>query len=358
MSASTPAVKGTQSTGRRTAPLLTRLASWDAAVVIVAVIALVVASARVDNFASTENYTFLALDLLPIALVGLPMTFIIITGEIDLSVASMLGLTSAVMGSLWDHGLTIQMIIPLCLVLGAVLGFVNGFLVTVLKLPSLAVTIGTLALYRGLALVVLGDSAVADFPADYTRWVTGTFAGGVPNVLVPLAILAVLFGVVLHLTPIGRATFAAGANEEGARFAGIRVNQLKFGLYVTSGLVCGLAGVLWTLRYSSARADNGTGLELAVVAAVLLGGVSIFGGKGSMPGVLGGVVLLATLQNALRLSDVSEDALNIVTGGLLVASVLLPNIGRALGSARHRAQRRRTGPPGGVRSAGAPERAT
>ncbi|WP_410566521.1 ABC transporter permease [Amycolatopsis sp. cmx-4-61] len=318
---------------------LGRLLSWDAAVVLVTVLVLVVASGAVENFGTSRNFTFLLLDLLPIALVALPMTFIIVTGEIDLSVASTLGLTSAVMGSLWNAGLSIETIIPLCIVLGAVLGALNGFFVTVLKLPSLAVTIGTLALYRGLAFVVLGDSAVADFPRAYTSWVTGTIGDGpIPNVLIPLIVVALVFGVVLHATPVGRGVFAAGAGEQVARFAGIRTGRLKFWLYVVSGAVAGLAGVLWTLRYSSARADNGFGIELAVVAAVLLGGVSIFGGKGTLPGVLAGVVLLASLQNALRLQDVSNEALNIVTGVLLIVSVLLPNI---VTSARTAVRRRR-----------------
>lgn len=315
-----------------------RLLSWDAAVVLVTVVVVLVASGAVENFGTSRNFTFLLLDLLPIALIALPMTFIIVTGEIDLSVASTLGLTSAVMGSLWDSGLSIEMIIPLCIVLGAILGAVNGFFVTVLKLPALAVTIGTLALYRGLAFVVLGDGAVADFPRDYTSWVTGTIGDGpIPNVLIPLIVVAALFGLVLHATPVGRSVFAAGAGEQAARFAGIRTARLKFWLFVVSGAVAGVAGVLWTLRYSSARADNGSGLELAVVAAVLLGGVSIFGGKGTLPGVLAGVVLLASLQNALRLQDVSNEALNIVTGVLLIVSVLLPNI---ISSARTALRRR------------------
>jgi rhamnose transport system permease protein len=308
-----------------------RLASWDSIIILLTVVVLVVASFAVDNFGTSTNFTFLALDTLPIILVALPMTMIIVTGEIDLSVASTLGLTSSVMGYLWNHGLSIQMIVPLCIVLGAVAGALNGFLVTGLGLPSLAVTIGTLALYRGLAFVVLGDGAVADFPYNWSSWVTGTFGGGsIPHVLLIIVVLAVLFGIVQHATPVGRALYAIGANAQAAHFSGIRVARTKFWLYVLSGAVCGLVGVLWTLRYSSARADNGTGLELAVVAAVLLGGVSIFGGKGSLPGVLAGVVLLAALQNALRLKDVSGQALNIVTGALLVLSVLLPNIVTAI----------------------------
>jgi rhamnose transport system permease protein len=304
-----------------------RLASWDSIIILLTVLVVVIASTSVANFGTGRNFTFLVLDLLPIALVALPMTFIVVTGEIDLSVASTLGLSSAVMGTLWNHGLSIETIIPLCIVLGAVLGALNGFLITGLGLPSLAVTIGTLALYRGLAFVVLGDGAVADFPFDYTAWVTGTIGGSVvPNVLTLLVVLALIFGVILHATPFGRSLYAMGANAQAAHFSGIRVARTKFWLYVVSGAVSGLAGVLWTLRYSSARADNGIGLELAVVAAVLLGGVSIFGGKGTLPGVLASVVLLTALQNALRLEDFSGQALNVVTGALLVLSVLLPNI--------------------------------
>ncbi len=314
-----------------TATRVARFANWNVAIIAITVVVLIVAAATVDNFGTSQNFGFLVLDVLPIAIIALPMTLVIVTGEIDLSVASTLGLSSAVMGYLWNANQPIETIIPLCLLLGAVLGAVNGFFVTVLGLPSLAVTIGTLALYRGLAFVVLGDSAVADFPPSYTDWVTGTIGSTpFPNVLIIIVVLAVVFGVVLHATPIGRAVFAVGASEQAARFAGVRPGRLKFWLYVAGGLVSGLAGVLWTLRYSSARADNGAGLELAVVAAVLLGGVSIFGGKGALAGVVAGVVLLGSLQNALRLSDVSNEALNVVTGVLLIASVLGPNLANRL----------------------------
>src|SRR3954454_13913868 len=203
-----------EQTASPSAGLVSRLANWNVAVVVVTVLVLIVASGTVDNFGSSQNFGFLVLDLLPIALVALAMTFIIVTGEIDLSVASTLGLCIAVMGSLWNSNQPIETIIPLCLLLGAVLGAINGFFVTVLGLPSLAVTIGTLALYRGLAFVVLGDGAVADFPRAYTGWVTGTIGDGpIPNVLIPLVVVAALFGLVLHATPIGRGVFAAGAGE-------------------------------------------------------------------------------------------------------------------------------------------------
>jgi rhamnose transport system permease protein len=339
--------------GRAGSPWGRRLAGWDRAIIALLVVFLVVASLTVDNFGTGRNLSFLVLDLAPILLIALPMTLVVVTGEIDLSVASTLGLSSATMGALWQAGLPIEAIIPICLLVGVVLGAVNGVFVTVFSLPSLAVTIGTLALYRGLALVVLGDAAVAQFPDAYTGLVSGRTAG-IPNLVFPLVVLALVFGVVLHATPLGRSLFTMGAGVDAARFAGIRVARTKFWLYVVTGGVSALAGVLWTLRYASARADNGTGLELAVVAAVLLGGVSIFGGRGTLWGVLAGATLLAALQNALRLADVSNEALTVVTGLLLIASVLAPNTAGAIRSALDR-RRRGPHPPGPAPVPSAPD---
>jgi rhamnose transport system permease protein len=325
---------------------LARFASWDYVVIGVTLLFLVVASLSVELFGTTRNFSFLILDLAPILLLALPMTLIIITGEIDLSVASTVGLTSAAMGEMWNSGLPLETIVWVAVLLGAVLGAVNGFFITVLGLPSLAVTIGTLALYRGLAFVVLGDTAVADWPRVYTSWAIGSISGTwVPNVVLPILVLTVLFAVLLHATATGRAIYAAGANATAASFSGISVPRLKFWLFVLSGAVAGLVGVFWTLRFGSARADNATGLELTVVASVLLGGVSIFGGKGTLPGVLAGVVLLTSLQNALRLADVPAEGLTVVTGVLLIVSVLAPNAISSVNAALARRRRARGASP-------------
>jgi rhamnose transport system permease protein len=266
---------------------------------------------------------------------ALALTLVIVAAEIDLSVASMLALSSALMAYLWNSGLPLELIMPICLVAGALCGAFNGFLVTRLGLPSLAVTIGTLALYRGLAYVILGDTAVADFPQRFTGWATGRIPGTpIPYPILLVAVLAVIVGVLLHASPLGRACYALGYNEEAARFAGVRVKRIKFWLFVASGVFASLAGIVYTLRFSSARADNGVGLELAVVAAVLLGGVSIFGGRGTLPGVLAGVLLFGILRNALSLADVSNEVLNFVTGVLLIISVLAPNLAGVIRRAR------------------------
>jgi rhamnose transport system permease protein len=291
------------------------------------VLFLLIASFSVEGFASTRNAGFLLLDVVVVALIALPLTLIVVTGEIDLSVASVVGLSSAVMGKLWFAGLSLETIIPLCLVLGAVLGAVNGVLVTRLGLPSLAVTIGTLALYRGLAFVVLGDQAVADFPRAWTTWAISSLGTtGIPQAVLPLLVLIAVTGVLLHATPIGRSLYAMGNSEDAARFSGIDVGRTKLWLFVAAGVVSALGGVFWTLRYGSARADNATGLELQVIAAILLGGVSIFGGSGGLLGVLAGALLLASVRNALQLVNVPSDVLNIVTGVLLIVAVVAPQV--------------------------------
>jgi rhamnose transport system permease protein len=307
--------------------LKTRLARWETVTVFLLIAAIIYGSTT-EGFFTGANLNSILSDVAEIAIIALPLTLIIVAAEIDLSVASVLGLTSALMGWLWNHGWAMEVIIPAVLVVGALAGALNGVLVTGLGLPSLAVTIGTLALYRGLALVILGDEAVADFPTQFTDWGFGSFAGtDIPNPTIVFLVLAVIFGLMLHWTGIGRSIFAMGANEEAARFSGVRVKRIKFWLFVVTGAVAALAGIIYTFRFASARADNGAGLELSVVACVLLGGVSIFGGRGNLLGVICAVLLLGTLRNALTLNDVSAEVLTIVTGSLLLLSVLGPSLG-------------------------------
>lgn len=299
---------------------------WEGLILVLLVATVLWASFAVDGFANSSNVSFLLLDTTEIAIMALAMTLVIVAAEIDLSVASTLGLSCAVLGWLWNAGLAIETIMPICLLVGAVCGAVNGLLVTRLGLPSLAVTIGTFALYRGLAYVILGDQAVADLPPAYTGLATETL-GPIPLATLLVAVLAAIAAVLLHGTGLGRSIFALGSNEQAAFFAGVRVKRIKLWLFVASGVFAALASLVYTFRYASARADNGVGLELAVVAAVLLGGVSIFGGRGSLPGVLMAVLLLGVVRNALILADVANEVLNFVTGLLLVASVLAPNLG-------------------------------
>jgi rhamnose transport system permease protein len=222
--------------GQDRRPLARRLLRWETALVVLLVVVGLVGEQTSPGFLTGGNLFYLGLDVGEIALLSLPLTMIIIAGEIDLSVASILGLTSALLGWLWNAGWALELIFPTVLVAGALAGALNGFLVTRLGLPSLAVTIGTLAMYRGLAFVILGDEAVADFPSSYTRYGTTPIPGtSIPYPIALFAVLAVVFGVVLHATPFGRSVFAIGANQEAAFFSGIRVRRTKFILFVLSG---------------------------------------------------------------------------------------------------------------------------
>lgn len=301
--------------------------TWEVLLTVILIGSLALGRLLSSVFLQTDNLSNILLDVTEISLMALPMTFIIVTGEIDLSVASVLGASSALMGVLWHMGLPMPLVMALVVGGGAAAGALNGWLVVGLELPSLAVTIGTLALFRGLAYVLLGDQAVADFPGSYTAFGMNTLgATFIPQPFAIVIVGAALFGIVLHATPFGRSLYAIGANPSAARFSGIDVGKTKLRLFVLSGLVSAIAGIIFTLRFTSARGDNGEGFELAVIAAVLFGGVSIFGGRGSLYGVLLSLLIVGVLRNALTLVDVSSETLTIVTGLLLLSSVLIPNL--------------------------------
>jgi rhamnose transport system permease protein len=286
------------------------LLRWETGLLVVLAGIIIFGAHGSPHFLTMSNFFNLGLSVGDVAIMTLPMTLIVISGEIDLSVASMLGMSSALVGYLWSHGWSMPLVLIAVLILGALAGAINGMLVTRLELPSLAVTIGTLALYRGVALILLGPNTVSDFPAKYTNIGINPLPGTqIPYSIAIFAILAVGFGVLLHMTPFGRAIFAMGASRDAALFAGIRVKRIKLTLYVVSGVICALAGILTTFRLSTAVSNNGAGQELSVVAIVLFAGVSIFGGKGSIFGVVLAVIAFGAIQNAL-----------------LLASVLVPNI--------------------------------
>lgn len=297
----------------------------DSAVVGLLVVVVLAASVLVPGFASTTTWYYLLLDVFPILLIALPMTLVIISAEIDLSVASMLGLSSVIVGSLFEAGWPVPAAAVVALLVGALGGWFNGFLITRVGLPSLAVTIGTLALFRGIAVGILGTRAVTGFP-DWAQTLVTSRVGPIPSVIFLFLVLAVLFWITLHATAVGRVTYATGLNAEAAQFAGARVGRLKLGMFVATGVMSALAGIYWTLRYGTARGDNAVGLELAVIAAVLVGGVSIFGGRGGIVGVIAGVLVIGALRSALRLADVSSDVINVITGFLLIATVIAPGL--------------------------------
>ncbi len=281
------------------------------------------------QFTSSYNLFTLCTNMGDLALMALPMTLIVIVGEIDLSVASTLALSSELLGALWLHHWAMPLIIIVCLLVGAACGLINGLLVTKAGLPSLAVTIGTLTLYRGIANLILGATSVSTFPSSYTAVGTNGFLGinSISWSVAVFVVLAIVTGLVLRMSRLGRSLYAIGLNQEAAFHAGIRVKRIKLGLFVLSGIVCAAVGILYTFELSSAAENIGIGFELQVVTIVLLGGVSIFGGTGTVLGVALAAFVYAGLRSALLLtSSFNENDFQVISGGLLILSVLVPNI--------------------------------
>jgi rhamnose transport system permease protein len=304
------------------------LVRWETLLVLILVGTLLYGVSVSPAFWTSTTFFYIGLNMGEVAIMALPVALIVITGEIDLSIAATLGLTGVVMAEAFSHGWSIWLAMLAALVIGGVCGAFNGFLVTGLGLPSLAVTIGTLTLYRGIAQGILPTDTIQVYELPYSN------IGVLPIHGTQLAwslffflILAIAVGVLLHATPLGRRIFAIGAGHEAAFFAGIRVRRIKLWLFVLAGVLSGFAGILWTLRFASARYDSGAGQELLVVTIVLLGGISIFGGRGTILGVVLAVAILGCLQSAMTLDNVSAQDQNIVIGGLLIVSVVVPSAG-------------------------------
>lgn len=303
------------------------LINRESAIIALLAIVLVYASIAVPNFATPATLTYLLLDVATILMIALVMAPIMITGDIDLSVGSMVGLSSVVFGVLFQAGIAIPLAMLCALVVGAIGGLVNGLLVTRVGLPALAVTIGTMALFRGVAVGLLGTTAVTGFPKEWTSLAKAKIGDTpIPLVMIVFVILLIAMSLLLHFSKFGRGIYAIGLSKDAAAFYGVNVARTRLILFVMSGVVAALGGIFYTLRYGSARGDNATGLELQVIAAVVLGGVSVFGGRGALHGVVAGVLLIGALASALRLANVTADVINIITGVLLVVSVIASSV--------------------------------
>jgi rhamnose transport system permease protein len=307
-----------------TAAGIERIATWENFLAVLTLAILAYAVAAVPNFATNFNLSQAIAGVSERALIVLPMVFLIIAREIDLSVASILALCSVIFGVLIRGGLPLGPAAVAVLAAGALAGAFNGALVTYFGLPSLVVTLGTLATFRGIGYIILGSDSVNEFPDVLTDFGIDTVADSAfPWTIVPFLVLAPIFAVVLQRTTIGRRIYAVGGSPDVARYAGVKVDRIRLCLFVVSGLVCAIASVVFTARLANARADNAVGLELDVITIALLGGVSVFGGRGKLTGVLYALVLIATLRNVLGLRQIGGDAQGTVIGLLLILSLLL-----------------------------------
>jgi rhamnose transport system permease protein len=325
---------------------LSRLASWETFLCGITLVVVVYASLAIPGFVTAFNISQAIAGVSEKALIVLPMVLLIIMREIDLSVASTLALSSVVFGLLLQAGVALIPSMALTLIVGALCGAFNGLLVTRLRLPSLLATLGTLAMFRGIAYMLLGVNSVNTLPNALVNFGNDTVSNtlpilsSVPWTIVPFLLLAPVFGVVLHRGILGRRIFAMGGNPEAAHYSGVRMEKIRMQLFTASGVMCALGGIVFTARLSNARADNALGFELDVITIVLLGGVSVFGGSGRLLGAFWALVLVAVIRDVLGLSLVGGDAQGTVIGGLLIVSLLASKSAKAIFTSLPKAARR------------------
>ena len=292
------------------------------------VLALAVLAMQSDRFFTVDNLLNQGRLMAEVGLVALAMTFVIVSAGIDLSVGSLLGLVAILLGVFWQKlGLPLPVAMGLGVVVGGIAGLVNGIIITRFRVPPLIATLATLALYRGLAEGISQARSVRGYPEWFFVLGQGEVLG-VPTQLWIFLACAVVAAIVLGMSTFGRATYVTGANAVAARFSGIPVDRTILLIYTASGLIAGLAAVIFVSRVSTTRSDMGTGLELDVITAVVLGGTSIFGGRGTIIGTLLGLVLMQALKNGLALAGVKGDGTIVVIGLILIATIIISNLVR------------------------------
>ena len=305
-------------------PLKSAVLSWESLLVLVVVAIFIVNSFASPYFLNAWSLSDLTFNFTEKALIALAMALLIISGEIDLSVASTMALASTMMGLALQYGADTPMLVAVGIGVGILCGAFNGFLVTGLKLPSIVVTIGTMSLFRGIAFIILGDQSFKGYPQSFSWFGQGYVWWVISFELVLFLVCAAIYFVLLHRTNFGRRIFAIGNNPVAAQFSGVRVDRIKFVLFCLTGLMSGLASVLLTARLGSTRPSIAQGFELEVITMVVLGGVAILGGAGSILGVVLAALIVGLVTFGLGLLNVPGIVMTIFTGSLLIVVIALP----------------------------------
>ena len=305
-------------------PLRAAVLSWEGLLVLVAIAIFVLNSFASPYFLNAWSLSDLTFNFTEKALIALAMALLIIAGEIDLSVAAIIALASTLMGLALQYGADTPVLVAIGIATGIACGAFNGFLVTGLKLPSIVVTIGTMSLFRGISFIILGDQSFKGYPPSFSWLGQGYVWWVISFELVLFLVCAVIYWVVLHRTNFGRRIFAIGNNGVAAQFSGVRVDRIKFILFCLTGLMSGIAAVLLTARLGSTRPSIAEGFELEAITMVVLGGVSILGGAGSIVGVVLAALIVGLVTFGLGLLNVPGIVMTIFTGSLLIVVIALP----------------------------------
>lgn len=273
------------------------------------------------------------------AILALSMTLLVIGRDIDLSVASIIALCSTAVGWLALQGIGTPGLVAASLAVGMAAGMFNGAVVTRFQVPAIVVTIGTMSLFRGVSYIVLGDGAYTDYPEGFDVLGQGYLFDLIPYEFIVFLVLAAVFSAFLHRTVFGRDLFAYGNNPQAALYSGIKVDAYRFWLFTLNGVMAGLSAVLFTSRVGATRPNMALGWELEVIAVVVLGGVGIMGGSGSMPGVIIAVFVLGMLTFGLGLVNIPGIIVTIIIGFLLIGAIAAPIVAHRIGARRRRAAR-------------------
>ena len=312
----------------RHAPVWRGLLRHEVILAVLLAVTLAVLSSRSEHFLTVDNLLNQGRLMTEVSLIALAMTFVIVTGGIDLSVGSTVGMVAIFLGVLWKNvGLPLPLAMGLGLAIGTAAGLFNGFIITRFRVPPLIATLATLALYRGIAEGVSEARSVRGYP-DWFASIGQGSALGLPSQLWVLLAAALVAAFVLGFTIFGRTTYAIGSNAVAARFSGLAVDRTVLAIYGASGFAAALAAIILVSRVSTTRSDMGSGYELTAITAVVLGGTSIFGGRGTIVGTVLGLMLMQALNNGLSLAGVKGDGTIVVIGVILIAAVLLANLFR------------------------------
>ncbi|MDE0849448.1 MAG: ABC transporter permease [Nitrospinaceae bacterium] len=303
-----------------------KLRSWEGFLSLILVSVILVNALNSESFLSIDNQINIFELSIEKIIVALVMVFIILNAEIDLSVASMMGLSACVLGWLVESGTPMILALGLCLIIGALGGAFNGFWITVFKLPSLVVTLAMLIGFRGLARVLVEDRSIRVFPPWFEALGQQPLLGPFPLSMLLFFSLLVLVVIILQYTGLGRYVYFIGINQNVALYSGVNVSKVKMFLFTASGLISALAGIIFAARLGAVRGDMGLSFELDIITMVLLGGVSIFGGSGTIYGVILSIFIVLYLRNGMSLSNITGHVQTGVIGGLLILSVLIPNL--------------------------------
>ncbi|WP_265500018.1 ABC transporter permease [Paracoccus beibuensis] len=309
-----------------TSPAARALKSWEALLAVVAVAIFILNSMASPYFLDPWNLSDATFNFTEKAMIAFAMAMLIVAGEIDLSVGAIVALASTAMGMAMTAGAGTPLLVAVGLATGLACGAFNGVLVARFGLPSIVVTIGTMSLFRGISYIVLGDGAFTGYPPGFAWFGQGYVVWVITVELVIFTLSALVFGILLHRTSFGRTVQAVGNNATAARFSGIRVDRVRFILFLLTGLMSGIAAICLTSRLGSTRPSIAQGFELEVVTIVVLGGVSILGGSGTIPGVVLAALVMGLVTFGLGLLNVPGIVMSIVVGGLLIGVIAIPRL--------------------------------